>query len=32
VLATAPQPTGGNPPINDDRRGYLQISGAFHGQ
>jgi hypothetical protein len=31
-VAVDPNPTGSNPPINDDRRGYIQESGVFHGQ
>ncbi len=30
--ATAPAPLGGNLPINDDRRGYIEMSGVFNGQ
>jgi hypothetical protein len=30
-LATRPQPIGGEPPINDDRRGFVQQSGVFNG-
>ena len=31
-VAVSPDPTGGEPPINDDRRGFVQQSGVFHGQ
>jgi hypothetical protein len=30
-VAISPAPTGGQPPINDDRRGFVQQSGVFHG-
>jgi hypothetical protein len=30
-LAASPEPTGGEPPINDDGRGFVQQSGLFHG-
>jgi hypothetical protein len=32
VLAILPQPVGGDYPINDDRRGFLQHSGVFQGK
>jgi hypothetical protein len=32
VLGTAPDPIGGDLPINDDRRGYLHHSGVFFGR
>jgi hypothetical protein len=31
-VAVSPDPIGGQPPINDDRRGFVQQSGVFHGQ
>lgn len=31
-LAVSPEPIGGEPPINDDRRGFVQQSGVFNGQ
>jgi hypothetical protein len=31
-LAVSPDPIGGEPPINDDRRGFVQQSGVFNGQ
>jgi hypothetical protein len=31
-LAVSPAPIGGEPPINDDRRGFVQQSGVFNGQ
>lgn len=31
-LAVIPDPLGGLRPINDDRRGFVQQSGVFHGQ
>jgi C-lobe and N-lobe beta barrels of Tf-binding protein B len=31
-VAASPEPTGGIPPINDDRRGFVQESGVFNGQ
>ena len=30
-LAVRPSPMGGEPPINDPARGYVQQSGVFHG-
>ena len=30
-VAVAKDPIGGEPPINDDRRAYVQQSGVFHG-
>jgi hypothetical protein len=30
--AAIPGPIGGTLPINDDRRGYIQMSGVFNGQ
>ncbi len=30
-LAVIPAPIGGEPPINNDRRGFVQQSGVFHG-
>ncbi len=30
-LAVGPDPIGGEPPINDDGRGYVQQSGVFNG-
>jgi transferrin binding protein len=30
-LAVRPSPVGGEPPINDDRRGFVQQSGVFNG-
>lgn len=30
-LAVIPAPIGGDLPINDDRRGFVQQSGVFHG-
>jgi C-lobe and N-lobe beta barrels of Tf-binding protein B len=30
--AADPSPIGGNYPINDDRRGYISMSGVFNGQ
>ena len=30
-LAVSPEPIGGEPPINDDRRGFVQQSGVFNG-
>lgn len=30
--ATAPDPIGGDNPINDDRRGFISMSGALHVQ
>lgn len=30
-LAVGPSPMGGEPPINDDRRGFVQQSGVFNG-
>jgi hypothetical protein len=32
VEAVSPQPTGGIIPINDDRRGFIEMSGVFNGQ
>lgn len=32
VLGTSPDPIGGDLPINDDRRGYLEMSGVFNGK
>ncbi len=32
VNGTSPQPKGGQFPINDDRRGYIEMSGVFNGQ
>ena len=29
-VALSPAPTGSHPPINNDRRGYVQQSGVFH--
>ena len=31
-VAASPEPIGGQPPINDDRRGYVQQSGVFNAQ
>ena len=31
-VAVLPDPVGGVRPINDDRRGFVQQSGVFHGQ
>ncbi len=31
-VAVNPDPIGGQPPINDDTRGYVQQSGVFHAQ
>jgi hypothetical protein len=31
-VAVTPYPIGGEPPINDDRRGYVQQSGVFNAQ
>jgi C-lobe and N-lobe beta barrels of Tf-binding protein B len=30
-VAINPDPIGSHPPINNDRRGYIQESGVFHG-
>jgi hypothetical protein len=30
-VAVIPAPIGGEPPINNDRRGFVQQSGVFHG-
>jgi hypothetical protein len=30
-VAEIPAPIGGEPPINNDRRGFVQQSGVFHG-
>jgi hypothetical protein len=32
VNGISPSPTGGKLPINDDRRGFLEMSGVFNGQ
>ena len=32
VFGVDPSPIGGSAGINDDRAGYLTMSGAFHGQ
>lgn len=32
VEAVAPDPIGGTKPINDDRRGYIEMSGVFNGK
>jgi hypothetical protein len=32
VLGVSPQPIGGEYPINDDRRGYIQQSGVFNAK
>jgi C-lobe and N-lobe beta barrels of Tf-binding protein B len=31
-VALSPVPSGSHPPINDDRRGFIQESGVFHAQ